>query len=154
MTVSTSPRHAELVSASMPHCSCKSDTIRHGITIEAWVLKQVQDDGEGVDESVSDFAAVCDEERLDHFRPWSFSNFELDLFFKYFPIRKPAHERAGNKIKPSTRKYSTPGTPPIANKTVNATEAIVIKMHIMVPRFDDQNDEIPEIIRIANIQSQ
>jgi hypothetical protein len=37
--------HAELVSASMPHCSSEIGCSHHVSAIEAWVLKRVQDDG-------------------------------------------------------------------------------------------------------------
>jgi hypothetical protein len=41
----TSPRHAELVSASMPHSWGKTVGIQILTAIEAWTLKQVQGDG-------------------------------------------------------------------------------------------------------------
>jgi hypothetical protein len=40
-------RHAELVSASMPHWRREAVIIQLGWQIEAWVLKLVQDDREG-----------------------------------------------------------------------------------------------------------
>jgi hypothetical protein len=39
-------RHPELVSGSMPHCLREIGTIEFGTAIEAWMLKQVQHDGE------------------------------------------------------------------------------------------------------------
>jgi hypothetical protein len=59
-------RHAELVSASMPRILSEIGTIQLCPALEAWVLKQVQDDGEGADERPSDFAPAADEEGLDH----------------------------------------------------------------------------------------
>jgi hypothetical protein len=38
------PGHAELVSVSMPHCLCETGERQLVTEIEAWVLKQVQDD--------------------------------------------------------------------------------------------------------------